>query len=124
MLAIAMNTLEQRRRELGMSRPALARRSGVSLATVNRVLGDGMGQASFKNVVAIAEALGMPFRWAASPAFAFRQRQAKLKSKQLAAMVQGTSALEGQAVEQAVQEEIEEEIECRLLAGSKRKLWG
>lgn len=118
-----MNDLEQRRRELGMSRPALSRRSGVSLATVNRLLGAGLEQASFRNVVAVANALGMSLRWAAVPAFSFKQNHARKKAKQLAAMVQGTSALEGQAVDSNVRDEIEKEIECRLLAGPKRKLW-
>ena len=118
-----MNPLERRRRKLGMSRSALAERSGVSLATVNRVLGGNLGNASFGNVTSIASALGMSLKWKAPTALRFKRLQAKKKAQKLASLVQGTSALEGQAVNARVKEEIADEIECQLLAGPKRKLW-
>ena len=119
-----MKPLEKRRQQLRMSRQALADRSGVSIATVNRVLAGRIENASFRNVDAIARALGMSLQWKpkASP-FEFKREQARAKAKRLAALVQGTSALEGQAVSTKTKSEIEEEIACRLIAGPGRKLW-
>jgi len=42
-----------------MSRTALARRSGVSLPSVNRMLNDGIDRTAVSNVRAVAAALGM-----------------------------------------------------------------
>src|SRR5438067_10434482 len=91
--------LNARRRKLGMSCAALAKRSGVSLATVQRVLSGKHAEASFANVLAIAKALSMSV--AIEPiasATEVRQRQARYKAERLVGMVQATSALEAQAV--------------------------
>ena len=48
--------LETRRRELGMSLAMLARRSRVSLPTVNRIMSGRHPRPTFAHVAAIAEA--------------------------------------------------------------------
>lgn len=114
---------ERRRRELGMSRTALAKRSHVSLPTVNRILSDQHGGASFANVLAIANALGMEVTATAQTGSdEFRQRQATTKARHVVRLVQGTSALEGQGLDK---DELEEMVRrtSRELVVTKRKLW-
>src|SRR5437762_3222607 len=92
--------LDDRRRELGMSYAALAKRSGVSMTTVVRILSGRHPQASFENVWAIAGALDVSVRFEPNAsAEEVCERQARRKAKQLVGMVQGTSGLEGQALE-------------------------
>lgn len=119
----AFKKLEQRRQELGMSRSALAERSRVSLPTTNRILSGGHSKASFANVVAIAEALGMDLTVQRNtPSEEFRRTQAMNKARRLVSLVQGTSALEGQGLDQ---DEIEEMVgrTFRELLPANRKLW-
>ncbi len=116
--------LEHRRQKLGISRSALAARSGLSLPTVNRILSRKNSAASFANVTAVAEALGMTL--AATPTertSEFRKRQATSKAKRLVRLVQGTSALEGQGLDQHELEKMIQQTSSELLK-SQRKLWG
>ena len=115
--------LNQRREQLGMTLGNLSKRSGVSLPTVKRVLAGKHG--SFVNVVRIAEALGMSVSVTADDdSFASRKKQAAERARRLVRLVQGTSALESQAVEdeRSVQEMIEM-AEYELLYGRRRGLW-
>jgi transcriptional regulator with XRE-family HTH domain len=115
--------LEARRQALGMSRSVLARRSRVSLPTVNRILSGEHENAAFAHVAAIAEALGLEVASVAkNGSEELRNRQARSKARQLVALVQGTSALEGQAVDQHELESMVARTAERLLR-SKRKLW-
>lgn len=122
----AINILErmgQRRRDLGMTIPDLSRRCGVPISTVKRVLG-GEDTASFSAVAAIAEALGVHMESAMEDDIAaMRERQAKAKAQSLVALVQGTSALESQAVPPAQLELMEQRTAAELLSGSGRRLW-
>ena len=102
----------------------LGQRCGVSISTLKRVLG-GEDAASFSTVAAIADALGMdlgPTR--ADDIAAMRDRQARVKARGIVALVQGTSALEGQAVDSTDVELMEQRTAAELLSGSPRKLWG
>src|SRR5438309_1799874 len=95
-----LRNLNARRRKLGMSYAILARRSGVPLSTVKRILQGGRLAPSFSNVLALAEALGAGFHFDRSAGVEeFRERQARKKAEALLGMVQGTSALEAQAVD-------------------------
>ncbi len=116
--------LESRRRELGLSQSALAERSGVSLPTVQRILTGHSATTSFENAVAIAQAMGM--QWDVvlfCPAQEILEQQARKKAERLVGKVQGTSALEAQAVSPRhlglmIQKTVQE-----LLAGSRGRLW-
>ena len=55
-------------------------------------------------------------------AVALRERQAR-KGRALVGMVQGTSALEGQAVTQGDLHAMAEDMYHKLLAGSNHRLW-
>lgn len=125
-MAVAYSNLVSRlrteRRVLGMSYAVVARRSGVSEPTVKRIFG-GKG-ASFENVVAVAEALGLPVLIGEGRRDALRLEQAELKAQRIARMVQATSALEAQAVDSATVQHLVERSVHELMAGSKRRLWG
>ena len=118
-----LNMLDQRRRALAMPFDELQRRSGVSISTLKRVLrGDVM--ASFATVASVADALGVDIGFThIQELTAMRERQARDKGRRLVALVQGTSALEGQAVNESDRQLMEQKTEAQLLAGSGLKLW-
>ena len=117
-------SLNQRRMELGMSHVTLAQRSGVSLPTVHRILSGGHPNASVANVQAIAETLGLRLQFhIMEQAEDLREKQATKKATELVSMVQATSALEGQAVDQQTIKQMIRRTVHELLAGSERKLW-
>ncbi len=117
--------LDVRRKRLGMSYAVLAKRSGVSMTTVVRILSGQNPQASFENVCAVAAALDLAVRVEpTASAEEVRERQARRKAEQLVGMVQGTSGLEGQALEEETLAQMTRQTAHELLAGSPRRLWG
>lgn len=120
--ATIAESLEARRRALGMSQRVLARRCGVSQATVQRVLA-GSPDAALANVEAIARALGMHLGLVGQSESAFRTDQARAKAQWLVRSVQGTSGLEAQAVSPDVLDAMVEQTVHELLAGPARRLW-
>ena len=106
-----------------MPYPALAQRSGVSEPTVKRVLAGRIAEASFGNVVAIAEALGMPLMADPIDAEDLLEQVAREKAVRVAQLVQGTSALEAQAVDSDQYRKLVEQSMHELLTGSRRLLW-
>ena len=115
---------ERRRRKLSMSYAALAQRCGVSMPTVVRILSGCHHAPAFNNVAAIAEALGLQLGLAARQSVANLQAvQAKRKAENLVAMLQGTSGLEGQGLDQKTLQRLRRQTARELLAGSKRNLW-
>jgi transcriptional regulator with XRE-family HTH domain len=119
-----LEKLASRRRQLRMSYSVLAKRSGVSMPTVVRLLSGRNPQSSFGNVLAIAEALGIAFRFEAVPLEEFLERQAKQKAEKLVGMVQGNLALEEQAVDVKTIARMKRKTVLELLAGSAQRLWG
>ena len=119
-----LKNLDERRRDLGLSYEQLSKRCGVSRPTVQRVLSGRHAAASFANIVAIAESLGLGLRFHSKvDTRDLKREQAEPKAKKLVALVQGTSGLEGQAVGEKDVESMVEQTTHELLAGSKRKLW-
>ncbi len=107
-----------------MSCPLLALRSGVSLPTVQRILRDGGEHTTYANLAAVARALGMEFELkSTSDAQTFAERQAQAKTEVIARMVQGTSALESQAVDSDTYRQMVSQTVHELMAGSRRRLW-
>ena len=53
----------------------------------------------------------------------FRRQQARKKARYLISLVQGSAALEGQAVDAATVRRVERQIEEKLLAGPALRLW-
>ena len=128
--ALDLGLLELQRRNLGMSRVALARRSGVPLPTVQRILSGKQNLASIANLHAIAKTLGVTVYLGVGSAVRveqnahdMRKAQALAKARRLVGMGQATMALESQAVAADVLEQMTERTLCELLAGSSRRLW-
>jgi transcriptional regulator with XRE-family HTH domain len=116
--------LERRRRELGMSRHALARRSGVSLPTVQRILAGDRPRVSLASALALARALDV--RLVLDPQsdpLEMREREARQKAERLVGLVQGSAALEGQGLDEKTRKRMIEQTVHELLAGSKRRIW-
>lgn len=123
-MSIAVQSpLQSQRRALGMTFADLSRRSGVPEPTVKRILGGGDQQACLRNVVAIAEAMGMTLELRAQDPQAMRAQQARQKAESVTRMAQATNALEGQAVNDVVFEQLVQHAAVQLLNGSRRRLW-
>lgn len=116
-------SLNARRRALGLTHAALAARSGVSEPTVKRILGGHLAEASFANVSAVLDALGLSLQTGEVSVREMREHQARRKAEEIARLVQGTSALESQAVDDATYRELVERTYHELLAGPARRLW-
>ena len=121
---LTARSLERRRKELGMSRTALARHSGVSLPSINRMLNDGIDKATLCRVRAVAGALGMEVAVVPTcSSLELQEREARSKAKKIVQLVQGTSALEGQAVDGPTVQDMTSKTVHELMSGSKRRLW-
>lgn len=114
--------IQKRKQDLEISVSDLARRSGVSRATVIRILGGEDHEFSFANLQAILLALGVSLDLTEIPAEQFRDQIATAKAKRLVALTQGNVALESQAVSRASAQSHLEEAKARI-ASSNRKLW-
>jgi transcriptional regulator with XRE-family HTH domain len=122
---LGSDVLERRRRELGMSRTVLARRSGISLATIHRILNGDIEHVTIAKVRAVSQALGVELViQELGDARQFKEKQALRKARELIALVQGSSALEAQGVESDIAHEMIQQTVHELMAGSKRRLWG
>jgi transcriptional regulator with XRE-family HTH domain len=130
MIVQQLRQLESRRRQLRMSLTALSQRSGLSAPTLNRIL-SGEANPTLETLMTLAKALGVEIRISEngvelrepiSPA-RFRKATAKQKASKVVQMVQGTSALESQAVGQADVRNMIEQTVHELLAGAPRRLW-
>jgi transcriptional regulator with XRE-family HTH domain len=120
---MSLSTLLQSRvNELDISISDLARRSGVSRATVIRILGGKDEHYSVSNLQAVLSALGMKMNLSAIPAKRFRDSIATQKAQRLIALTQGNVALESQAVSAASAQEHLSATKARI-ASSSRKLW-
>jgi len=132
-LAVHYRDLDLRRRELGMSYRVLAELSGASLPVVQRLLSAKVQDPSFPIVMAVVNALGggipriLPdgsctFEFPVS-AEKIREQRATEKARKLVGLVQGTSALEAQAVRKADYLQMLNRTRHELLAGSSQRLW-
>lgn len=116
-------SLDERRRELRMTIPQLARRSGISPATVTRVL-RGEPTVAMGHTCAVADALGMQvgLRPRVSVDSLLRQA-AHMKAKRAAALVQATSALEGQGLSRQQFDAMVKRTARELQAAGGKTLW-
>ena len=119
-LGVDLNT---RRKLLGMSVHTLSERSGVSTATVNRVLRGDADQTAFGNVRAIARAVGIEIEARPRNVGLFAAFQAKGKAERIVNQVQASSALEKQAVGKGDYRKMVRRTAKELLRGPRRRLW-
>jgi transcriptional regulator with XRE-family HTH domain len=123
-MAIVLERMRKRRKELGIPYVDLAARSGVSVATVKRIFSGQLGRATLAHVDAVAEAMGLSLSVReVCPAEEFKERAAREKAARLVRMVQGTSTLEAQAVSKKHAKRLARESVHRLMAGSPRRVW-
>ena len=118
-LSLTHRLLADRRRQLGMSHAALAARSGVSEPTVKRILGGKLAEASFENVRAVAEALGVTLAVQEIDVDELRRRQARGKAERLVK----SGEMDVAGLDAAARERLVERTYHKLLAGSARKMW-
>jgi hypothetical protein len=91
---------------------------------VQRILSGRHPAATFANIVAIAESLGLEIRFDSKvDPRTLRREQAERKAKKLVALVQGTAGLEGQAVDGKAVGSMVEKTMHELLSGPNRALW-
>lgn len=123
-MGVLLDRLEVRRKQLRMSYPALAKRSGLSVATVRRILANHYDRASFSNVAAVARALGVEFALRPMvPEYTFVEQQAHEKARRLVGLVQASSGLEAQAVDEATVNRMVSQTVHDLMAGSRSRIW-
>jgi transcriptional regulator with XRE-family HTH domain len=115
--------LNDRRKRLGMTITVIAGRSHLSRRTVERFFSGQDADPSFTTVLKISEAIGASLDLQETDPVAFRRQQAERKASIVVAVVQGTSALESQAVENTTINLIRDQTVAKLLAGSGRALW-
>jgi hypothetical protein len=122
--ASLLGSLSGRRKALRMSLRVVAQRSGLGLRTVQRVLSLREPKAKLSTVLQIADALNIELRpREIGTANLVRKQAAAKKAVRLASMVQGTSALESQAIPRSDLRNLKNDIADRLLTGSPRQLW-
>ncbi|MEO2018953.1 MAG: helix-turn-helix domain-containing protein [Fuerstiella sp.] len=118
-------TISRRASELQISKVHLARLAGVSRATLDRLLSGG--HVTTATLSAVADVLGLQVKIQVLPRITVKEVKrsfAARKADRLAAMVQGTSALEAQGVDAETLDDIKEQAYHELLAGPPRRLWG
>lgn len=119
-----LDFLRRRRRELGISYPKLAARTGIAETTLKRMFSPRRSNASFESVCAVASAMGIAVRLEPeSTAIDFREKVAEKKAREIVSMVQGTSLLEAQGVPSSHVAKMVKETTHELVAGSNLRLW-
>lgn len=116
--------LDLRRRKLGMSRAALARRAKVSVPAVHRILGGKERAPSMATIEALAAAVGLEISFSeVADVEDLREQQAEKIATKVAGAVQGTMGLESQGVDPATVKTLIKRNMHQLLSGSNRRLW-
>jgi len=118
-----INKIEIRKIELGISIENLAKLSHSGVRTINRLFaGDDV---KLSTIEKITNTLGLDF--AGNETIALKElekKRAKQKAIFMASLVQGTSALECQGLEQSTLEKMIKKFEKEFLTGSyKDSLW-
>ncbi len=119
-----LDALDKQRRALKMPLDVVAARSGLSRATVCRVLIDKNSSSHLDNVIAIARALGVTFEICIEKPEEFVERHIHEQAKQVVEMVQGNMALESQGITN--QNHLDELVNVAAMEIRKiphRKLW-
>ena len=116
-------SLDERRRALGMSMPVLARRTGLCLSTLYRVL-RGRKNAGLEAVTAIADALGIRVSLThPRQETAMRKEQAQRKARVLVGTALGSASIEHPIGAEKVVRQIARAVEGNLLSSSNLALW-
>jgi DNA-binding phage protein len=123
LLSKLLRELDTRRNDLGMTYAVLAKRTGLGTRTVQRVLTGREGAANFRSVLAIAHSLGARLSLEGEDINTVRLRQAQQKAAKLVSLLQGTSALEAQGLDEKEKAVAEQRTVRDLLASPRSVLW-
>lgn len=120
-----LRNLARRRRQLGMSYRALAERSGVSEPTAKRVLSPTCDNAEMSTVSALARAMGVRIGWKleGETPQQFKEREAERVAVRVVNAVQGSSALEAEAVGEQDMKNMVRQTVHELMASSPSRIW-
>lgn len=119
-----LNDLIERKFALGLTNSVIAKKSGVSKTTVDRIMAGRHDRATFANIAQIAAALNMSIHFVPKEsAEAVLERRAKLKAMQIVDSVQANSGLESQALGSRELQKMRKRTLHELMAGPKRRLW-
>jgi len=123
-------SLSQRRRALRMGFSALSERTGVSIPTLKRIINGQSENPTLHSLQSIATALGVEIQINGrievieqSSAHEFREKAAEEKAEKIVGLVQGTSALEAQAVGPTDLRTMVKQTVHDLMSGPARRLW-
>lgn len=122
--------LDERRAKLRLSKAQLARRADISLPTVNRILSGTEQNPRMGTLAALAAAMGLEISLGATIRIsetlaveAFREAQARAKARRLVRLLQGSMALEAEALDLESLQRLEDKSTLALLHGPPRRLW-
>ncbi|MCI0357173.1 MAG: helix-turn-helix transcriptional regulator [Planctomycetaceae bacterium] len=122
--------LELRRRELAVGRSILAKKSGLSLKTVDGILTGKETNPRLATIHAIAKTLGVSVCVGAASSVSevisaddMRRQRAIEKANRLAGGVQASMGLEAQGIDPQARASLVERTVHKLLAGPSRRLW-
>lgn len=116
-----INDLIKRRKELKISYDVLSRRSGISKRTIQRGLRRNSQSLKLHQYVKLAGALGIEIKNIEKKSF--KEEEARKKARWIVMHTQGTSALEGQEVDEDFLNEMTEKVYRALLEGTPRKVF-
>lgn len=115
--------LAMQKRHLGLTEAQIARDTGISQPTVNRIFSGRHHRAAWNDIAAIAHRLGVEIIAESNNAYAMIMRRAEEVAQDIAEATQATSQLEGQGFSEDKQAEFVHQTKAELLAGPKRRLW-
>lgn len=118
-----INKIQNRKKQLNISIENLAKISGIGIRTLNRLFaGDDL---KLSTIEKITNMLGLDFAGNETvPLEELKKQRAKEKAIFMASLVQSTSALEMQGLEQNSLEKIIHQFEQEFLNGNyKNRLW-
>ena len=118
-----VNQLKSQKKYLGMTYETISERSGVSVASVKRIVSGQLSSAQFEHVLSVAETLGVHFKPEMENAEIMKREQAREKAEELVALTRGNSALEGQSISDSAFQRMIEKTVNDLLAGPHKALW-
>ena len=119
-----LDALDRQRRALKMPLDVVAEQSGVSRATVCRVLVEKNTSARIENVMAIAGVLGATFEIHVQEPEKLVEWYVQEQAKQLVQMVQGTMALESQGItDQNHLNELVDVAAAEIRNKPRKKMW-
>ncbi len=108
-----------------MTLAQLAKRSGVSMPAVVRILHGAVENAKLRSITGLAAALGLKVRFESTDtALEMRRQEAEKKAREIVGLMQGTSGLEDEGIGLEAFEEAVEQTMHELMAGQGKKLWG